>query len=259
MISKLIKIPFFKRLIPSIAIRILFFLKKNRGYFKVRDFQMYLDFLDPIDREIILNQEFENEEINFLLGQIKKNNMNFFLDIGANCGYYSIFIGKSLKKIKILSFEPNEEAYFKFSKSLEKNYDLLNKIKIFNLGLSDKSGKFKMQSMIKFGYAQTGGSSVISNNFIDTNLVTEANFKTGDEIIEYKNRKIAIKIDVEGHEINVLKGLNKILISNECVLQIEIFNKNFNAVNNYLNSLGYKIFYEYNTRSNYFYINFNQN
>ena len=71
MISKLIKLPLLKRIIPSLSIRILKLLKKNRGYFKINNFEMFLDFLDPIDREIILHQEFESTEIDYLLKQIR--------------------------------------------------------------------------------------------------------------------------------------------------------------------------------------------
>ena len=92
MIPKLIKLPILKRLIPSISLRLLRILKKNRGYFKINDFKMFLDFLDPIDREIILNQEFEKQEIDFLVNQIRTNNINYFLDVGANCGFYSLKI-----------------------------------------------------------------------------------------------------------------------------------------------------------------------
>tara|TARA_B100001057_G_C22699499_1_gene891095 strand:- start:100 stop:879 length:780 start_codon:yes stop_codon:yes gene_type:complete len=256
-LSKLIKIPLLKRLIPSISIRILNFIKKNRGYYRVQDFMMYLDFLDPIDREIILQQEFEKAEVNYLINSIKKNNISFFFDVGANCGYYSIIIAKNIDKIKIFSFEPNDEAYFKFSKTLEKNIDLLDKIKPLNFGLSDTPGKFKMQSLVKFGYAQTGGSSVINNNYISKNFITEANFKIGDDVIKLNNQKIALKIDVEGHEINVIKGLEKTLKNNHFILQIEIFKKNFSNVNNYLNSLNYNLFYELKNKSNYYYSNFN--
>ena len=73
MIKYLIKIPILKRLIPSIGIRLLKILKKNRGYFNINGFKMYLDFLDPIDRIIILNQAYEIEEMNILTKLIKKN------------------------------------------------------------------------------------------------------------------------------------------------------------------------------------------
>ena len=111
--------------------------------------------------------------------------------------------------------------------------------------------------MIKFGYVQTGGSSVIMNNFKDTNHVFIGEFKVGDKYINLKNKNLAIKIDIEGHELNALQGLQKTLISNKCILQIEIFQKNFKKVNNFLFSLGFKNFHEIKKRSNYFYTNFN--
>ena len=52
MIKYLIRIPILKRLIPSIGIRLLKILKKNRSLFNIDGFKMYLDFLDPIDRAI---------------------------------------------------------------------------------------------------------------------------------------------------------------------------------------------------------------
>jgi len=58
MIQYLAKFPFFKRLIPSIGARILRLFKKNRGFYKIGDINFYLDFLDPIDREIIIYKKY---------------------------------------------------------------------------------------------------------------------------------------------------------------------------------------------------------
>ena len=125
---KLLKLPILKRLVPSVLIRLLKILKKNRGYFKIKNTKMFLDFLDPIDRELILHNEFESLEINYLIEKINTNKINFFLDIGANCGYYSLTIGKNIENISVIAFEPNKEAFFKFSKSLEINSDLSKKL-----------------------------------------------------------------------------------------------------------------------------------
>ena len=113
MLSYLIKIPFLKRLIPSISIRILKILKKNRGIFKVDNTKMFLDFLDSTDRQIILHQKYEIEEISILKELIKKHSVIYFFDVGANCGYYSITLAKIFKNLKILAFEPNNDAYYK--------------------------------------------------------------------------------------------------------------------------------------------------
>lgn len=256
MITKLIKFPILKRLIPSILLRVLKILNKNRGYFKVNDFKMFLDFLDPIDREIILTQEFEKQEIEFLIDQIKINKINYFLDVGANCGYYSLKISKEIKNIKILSFEPNNEAYSKFFKTLKKNINLSKKIKLENFGLSDSSTKLKMQSMYKFGYAQTGGTSVVDKNLDNKHFTFFADFKVGDNYFKLRDKKISIKIDVEGHELKVLKGIQSLIKKNFCIIQLEIFDKNFESVNDFLLSCGYSNFHQIEIRPNYFYKNF---
>ena len=71
MLSKLVQLPLLKRLIPSISIRILSLVKKNRGFFKITNIKMYLDFLDPVDREIILHQKFEYLEFKILHATLK--------------------------------------------------------------------------------------------------------------------------------------------------------------------------------------------
>ncbi|WP_440613507.1 FkbM family methyltransferase [Candidatus Pelagibacter sp. HIMB1748] len=256
-LRQLLKLPILKRVIPSLLIRLLKIIKKNRGYFQIKDTRMFLDFLDPIDRQIILFKEFENLEINYLIEKIKIYKINYFLDVGANCGYYSLTVGKKVKNIFIKAFEPNKEAFFKFSKSLEINPDLSKKINLYNFGLSDVSKKLKMITMVKFGYKQTGGAGVTNNdNSLKDHTTFFADFKIGDEYLKLKNKKLSLKIDVEGHELNVLKGINKTLINNKCILQVEIFDKNFELVNNYLLSLNYKKIFDIKKRSNFFYKNF---
>jgi len=255
MFSTLVKIPLFKRMIPSLGIRILKILKKNRGYFQIKDTKMFLDFLDPIDRQIILNQEYEKLEINYLIKEIKKNNILHFIDIGANCGYYSIFIAKNISNIIVQSYEPNKEAFLKFKKTLEINPFLKEKINIYNFGLSAERGELKMQSMVKHGYSQTGGSTIIENISHKNFDVYDAQFEIGDKIINQNKNTIAIKIDVEGYEINVLKGLKNTIMNNKIIIQIEIFEKNFKKVNNFLTSLDYKMICVFKERSNYFYSN----
>ena len=65
---------------------------------------MFLNFLDPVDKEIILTKEYEARQISILISNIKKHHINYFLDIGANCGYYSLIIAKKNKKNKNFLF-----------------------------------------------------------------------------------------------------------------------------------------------------------
>ena len=54
----------------------------------------------------------------------------------------------------------------------------------------------------------------------------EANFKKGDDLFKFQNKVIFFKIDVEGHELQVLEGLFNLFENNKIILQIEILPKN---------------------------------
>ena len=166
MIQLFVKFPFFKRLIPSIGIRVLRFFKKNRGYFKIAGINFYLDFLDPIDRQIILNKKYENDQVVFIEREMEKNFFDYFLDIGANSGYYSFFFANKFKNLKVKAYEPNFDAFNKFKKTLNKNS--FQNIEVFNFGLSDKEKKVKMYSLITHNY--THSNSKISKNLDDEDI-----------------------------------------------------------------------------------------
>jgi len=159
MIEKLMKLPLLKRLIPSLGIRILTLAKKNRGYFNINNIRMFLDFLDPIDRQIILNKEYESYEFSTLSNLVEKYSIDNFIDVGANCGFYSYHLPKNLN---VFAFEPNQEAFFKLNKTLELNHKFKERVKIYPFGISEENRNLKMKTKVKFGYVQTGGSSVSS-------------------------------------------------------------------------------------------------
>ena len=252
----------FKKFITGIKIRLIKILKKNRGYFYISGIKMFLDYLDPIDRELISTQKYEESEINFLKKLFNSNNYEYFLDIGANCGYYSVKLATEFNDLKVIAFEPNKEAFTKLRNTLKVNPKLRKRIKINNFGLSNYSGQLEMTSLEKFGYLQSGGSTIINERekkIIKTKIF-KCDFKIGKEVLKFKNKKLVIKIDVEGHEFNVIEGLKELLKENKIILQIEIVKKSFKKTDNFLNNIGYKSFNKFSGRgqwiSNFYYKNF---
>ena len=257
MIEYFAKLSFLKRFISSIGKRTLKILGKNRGYFNINGIYFFLDFLDPIDREIIINKKYEHDQVMFIENEMKKNLFSYFLDIGSNSGYYSFYFANKFKNLKILSFEPNFEAFYKLKKTLKKNS--FNNIKIFNFGLSNKKTNVYMKSMIKNGFVHSN-SSILNNlrEFKDKNFkIFESNLRVGDHEIKLKNKRLLIKIDVEGHEIFVLKGLIKNLNQNKCLILIEIGDNKFNKVNNFMIKNHFKLLFKSKLRSDYVYSNLN--
>ena len=250
----LLNLPIFKRLIPSIGIRVLKLLKRNKGFYKINNILFYLDFLDPIDRKIILYKEYEHDAVSFLEEKFTQHSISNFLDIGANSGYFSFYFANKFNNLKVKAFEPNIDAFEKFKKTLIKNS--FNDVEIFNYGLSDVEKKVKMITWYKHGHAKTN-LVILEDNFNTNNSkIYETDLKVGDEVLNFKNEKLCIKIDVEGHELSVLKGLAKNLRENKCVILIETGDVKFKAVNDFLIKNNYKQLFKSKFRIDYIYSNF---
>ena len=257
MLSKknLKKIPIVKRIYPSLM---KIFYKNKKIKFKFFGLNLKGNFSEPMDKEMFLFNNYENLQIEFLINNIKKYNLNYFIDIGANSGIYSLVVGNQFHKIKIKSFEPVKRTIIKFKKNLRLNKKLKN-IKLYKFGLSNKNSKLLMKAKIRDGYIQSSGYGVVKKEDNLKNLHIENNiFKIGDSIIKLKNRDISIKIDAEGHEHEVLQGLKKLLNYNRIFLQIEIFDKNFYKVNKFLKKKKFKFLNSIHNdgKTDYYYKNF---
>ncbi len=231
-----LKFPLFKRLIPSLIKRI-FFLNKNQ-IIKLSFGKIKLDLLQAIDREIYLNGFYEKEQLNFINEICKKNQVSHFFDIGANIGYYSLF----LKEIdNIYAFEPNKKNFL----NLKENCLLNNlNIKLYNFGLSNSNYDSEIWYTDK---DKMGGSAIFDKNDpelkkYDPKIIIKEkiSLKKLDDVLEIDNSNILVKIDVERHEKKVLEGMEKIIQQNKIIMQIEIGEENKKEVFDYLKKLKLK-------------------
>ena len=142
------------------------------------------------------------------------SNEKVFWDIGANIGLYSIYA--SMRGIKSFSFEPMSDNFNQLKKNM-----VLNKIDnntIIPIPLSSNSEISKMN----FKDIHVAGSSHSSFKSI-YDQHNEKTFDkyyntigiTGDDLLKtYKlEQPDYIKIDVDGNELECLRGLSKILIN----------------------------------------------
>ena len=133
------------------------------------------------------------------------NKVDYFIDIGAFIGFFSIFAKKKNKLINVCAFEPHKQNF----KLLKKNFELnnLQTKNIYNVALSNKNYVGKI-----FGFGQ--GASLVKNWGNISNYHDKINVAKLDDYYEnFKNAKkgVFIKIDAEGNELNILKGCRKIL------------------------------------------------
>ena len=224
-VKNLYKLKFLKRAVPSLLKIIIKIFNIKRIQVDHNDLKFNLNPKNPIDREIYLKDNYEIEQIKFLGNEIDKNNIRVFIDVGAHMGFYSINLSK--KKIEIYSFEPIKNNF----NQLEENISI-NKIKnisVFNCALSNKKEIIKMWVPNK---DKTGGFSVYDKNDEElkkyekkNNHIEISRSDLADNLLSFKDIKIAIKIDVERHEEEVLLGMTELIKNNRMVIQIEILEK----------------------------------
>ena len=191
---------------------------------------------DYVSNDILIDGYYEIKELRILNKWLKKKiKFGVALDVGAYIGNHSLFFSKYFKKV--ISFEPNPDSF----ELLKLNVKEKKNIKIFNYGLSNKKSTKNFYSY----YSNYGGSSVIKNEKIPYKKF-KALFNKFDQL-NITERIDLIKIDVEGDELNVLKGLEKTLGKFSPIVLFESQKKDIengsSKVINFLKSKKYNKFY----------------
>lgn len=155
----------------------------------------------------VLYNSGEEDIISDILNSHSKN--EDMLDIGANIGIFTCFIGEKLKDGSIIACEPHPANY----NQLQNNIQLNDTNAIAKqIALFDEEGKldFDLKS------TKTGeGHGQIKKSGNNKKTVETI---YGDTLFTNKNHSIpaTIKIDVEGAEVNVLSGLTKTINNSDC-------------------------------------------
>jgi FkbM family methyltransferase len=156
------------------------------------------------------------------------------LDIGANIGYNTLMFSDYGP---VYAFEP---LFHKVTIMNVENNNLKNSVYVVPVALSDKNENKHMyfpKAVKQTGLRNYGGSSIQKTEGMDESTKTEIECRRLDDV--YKGVPSVIKIDVEGHELEVLKGAENIIKKYMPTLLIEIFDFENNEVPKYLKSLGY--------------------
>jgi FkbM family methyltransferase len=128
-------------------------------------------------------------------------------DVGANVGHYSIsFADWTGPQGRVFAFEPSAVNLNRLRAACEGKLN----IKIRDFGLSDKAGQ---AAFLEGSDSLNTTSRVLSPNDVIERQTTQVELRTGAEIIDSGDaeRPNMLKIDVEGHELSVLKGLSAVL------------------------------------------------
>ncbi|MFT5336097.1 MAG: FkbM family methyltransferase [Luteibaculaceae bacterium] len=156
--------------------------------------------------EFILLDDFEAPELNFCENWVKDD--SFFLDIGTNIGLYSVLLAKKVEHV--YSFEPHPKVREKLAANLDLNN--YTNVTICPFGISNQKDVLTLIS--NRSYDAWSSFSAIEN----LEKVTEIDYtdemkvdvipldKWVDDVFLDFSKVGLVKIDVEGWELNVLKG-----------------------------------------------------
>ena len=246
LLSILHKFRLFKRLIPSILRRLPFNKSTN---IKIKNFFINLNLQSSNDRYIYLNSFYDMEQISFIESTINLNQFDFFLDIGSNIGFYSLYFASKYKNLKILAFEPIVENYKQIEKSITINN--FKKVEILKYALSNRKEKklmwvtdLKKKSGFSVYEDNDYKNEIEKNKYNDQKIFKrEINSEIFDYQFKIKNKTIFIKIDVERHEFQCLSGMVDLLKNNnnKIFIQIEIIEKYKKKVLNLLQSMNFHL------------------
>lgn len=121
------------------------------------------------------------------------------VDVGANRGEFSLFVAHVVPQGQVISFEPSPIAAATLRYDLTRN--MIRNVTVNQIGLSDEN----KQSELTAPRHNSGEGSLVSQQFADSASFM-VSVRPGDALLA-DIMPTLIKIDVEGYELRVLKGL----------------------------------------------------
>ena len=161
-----------------------------------------------------------------------------FVDVGAHMGTYSIILSKSCKKV--VSFEAQKNTFDGLNIGICANNRF--NIKAYNVALGSKEGTTTLYHVSEDGGGSTTRKEVLRQDVINSE---EVQVKTLDS---YKLTNIDfMKIDVEGAELDVIKGASHTLFDNNFppfifeVWPDDFYKNERDLLITFVSNMGYKV------------------
>ena len=153
---------------------------------------------------------------------------NTILDVGANEGTFTKEVINNTVFLNVLAVEPHPQTFERLNNRFSNN----GRVTLMNIGAGEREGTLPL-----YDYCDKNGSShasffkeVIEDFHHGVAVQIEVMVRKLDDVVSEKKLKVVfIKIDVEGFELNVLRGLEE-TIRLQKVLYILV---EFNAMNVY--------------------------
>jgi FkbM family methyltransferase len=167
-------------------------------------------------------------------------NSEVFFDIGGFDGHTSLqFIKSSSKLSKIYFFEPDQNNLIKAKKALS---EYSQYIQFNSFGLNDKQASFLFKNDGSKSSISESGDVIVELQALDKILLDEQ---------EIHRNGAFLKMDIEGWELNALKGAERFIINHRPKLAICVYHKSNDMIDisSYILSLhkDYRLFLRHYT------------
>ena len=184
---------------------------------KVHGYDMHLLLSQWADRSAyFLGRWYELDTQLFMADVISANDT--VVDIGANRGMFTLCASHLVgKNGRVMSFEPNPASRAILER--EVSHNRIENITVIPMGLSDQKGTLVLNVP-----KHNSGEASFGNKFQSKGqayVEVEAKVNRGDEVLADVTPSF-IKIDVEGFEVAVIKGLQETLSRHKPVVLAEV-------------------------------------
>lgn len=185
---------------------------------------------DLIQKEIARTRNFfEKDILDTIAKMLPSPRKGIFLDIGSNIGNHTLYLFQNNLIQLAYCFEPIQDTFRILEKNISIN-KLQNKVMLFNVGVGESRGTAQIASYSK---ENTGMSQLKISNDGSIPIIAI-------DDIEFDYDISFVKIDVEGFELNVIKGMLGTIKKYKPTLFIEIRDQFFEDICKYLMPVGYK-------------------
>lgn len=172
-----------------------------------------------VDRQVYLFGDYESREIEIFLSQVSSVKRGSILDIGANVGTHSSTFARAFETV--LAFEPNPKLWAQFENNMALNS--IENVQLHKLGLADVDSERTLYLIDKPNYG-LGTFSPVEQYDLPLSPIAICPIRhAGNYLTEIGVGRIdAVKIDVQGYEPEVLRGLRSVLERDRPVVWCEI-------------------------------------
>jgi FkbM family methyltransferase len=201
---------------------------------------LWLNYANYVDRQLIIHEPYEAPQIAHLLEQCARRPFDLFVDVGANFGLYSLLLARTGRVGNVLAFEPDPRNHLQLLTHIAVN-GLATQIRSFACGLSDRD---TTAGFLQAHLRSTGMSRIEATAPAGTRLANYTDSRV--QVIRFdghfscRARRVLVKIDVEGHESQVIAGMSRLLRDNDCLVQAEVFDAGVRQFDALLGELGYR-------------------